>query len=100
MHESDPMAADNRGLGALREKKKGNVAGKTTESETRRHERSALRPATGVGERGIQLAQRFTPHKITVSLYRRRSSATVLQFDMDGNQKIPQHHVHVEKISI
>ena len=94
------MAADNRGLGALYEKKKGNVAGKTTQSETRSLKRSALRPATGVGVRGIQLAQRLTPHKITVSHYRRRSSATVLQFDMDGNQRIPQHHVRVEKISI
>ena len=47
----------------MREEKKM-LTEKNRQSETGCHGRSALRPATGVGERGIQLAQRLTPQKI------------------------------------
>ena len=39
------------------------------------------------------------PSKDTISHERRRSSATVLQFDMDGNQRILQYHVSGENFN-
>ena len=62
----DPMTAQNsqhRIRRVIREEKK-DVDGKNRQSQTGCHGRSALRPATGVGERGIQLAQHLTSQKI------------------------------------
>ena len=56
------------GLCALWDKKKGDVDKKNRQSDTKRHRRSTLCTATGVRERGIQLAQRLTLARCGFSL--------------------------------
>ena len=91
-HITDPMTAGNSRYKMKRVMKGEKDVGKIDEAkqDTAGDQLYALQR--------VEVAERLTPQKIPV-LVGKDSFSTVLQFDMDGNQRISLH-VPVEKISI
>ena len=69
LYDAIPTRAENsqQRIQRVIGEKNGNVDGKTEQSETSRQGKSALHHATGVGERGIQLAQRLAKIRFLIN---------------------------------